>query len=68
MKTKSSSKARSELCAVVAEASKGSSTTITKRGRPVAIVISIEDARRLYPEEFRQRPELKDTTSNPRER
>ncbi|MCA0001805.1 MULTISPECIES: type II toxin-antitoxin system Phd/YefM family antitoxin [unclassified Mesorhizobium] len=42
MKTKSSSKARSELCAVVAEASKGSPTTISKRGRPVAIVISIE--------------------------
>ncbi|TPM26035.1 type II toxin-antitoxin system prevent-host-death family antitoxin [Mesorhizobium sp. B2-3-3] len=67
MKTKSSSRARSELCAVVAEASRGSPTTIAKRGRPVAMVISIDDAYRLYPEEFRQRLELKDTTSNPRE-
>ncbi|RWM06341.1 type II toxin-antitoxin system Phd/YefM family antitoxin [Mesorhizobium sp.] len=54
MRTTASSNARDQLCALVREAGKGNPTTITKRGRPVAMVISIEDARRLYPDEFPQ--------------
>jgi prevent-host-death family protein len=44
------------------EAGKGNPTTITKRGRPVAMLISIEDAFRLYPNELQQHFELKNTT------
>ncbi|RUU05369.1 type II toxin-antitoxin system prevent-host-death family antitoxin [Mesorhizobium sp. USDA-HM6] len=58
MRTTASSKARDQLCALIREAGKGSPTTITKRGRPVAMVISIEDACRLYPDELPQHLKL----------
>ncbi|UCI08460.1 type II toxin-antitoxin system Phd/YefM family antitoxin [Mesorhizobium sp. B1-1-8] len=58
MKTMASSKARDQLCALIRNAGKGSPTTITKRGRPVAMVVSIEDALRLYPDEFPQHLKL----------
>ncbi|RRH90901.1 type II toxin-antitoxin system prevent-host-death family antitoxin [Mesorhizobium tamadayense] len=62
MRTTASGKARDQLCALIREAGAGSPTTITKRGRPVAILISIEDARRLYPDELPQ--QLKPETTN----
>jgi prevent-host-death family protein len=54
MQTKGSSKARAEFCAIVREAGRGNPTTITRKGRPAAMVISIEDAYRLYPEQVRK--------------
>jgi prevent-host-death family protein len=41
--------AKAGLSAVVEAAERGEATTITKRGRPAAVVVSVEDARRLYP-------------------
>ena len=40
--------AKTSLSAVVEAAERGEATTITKRGRPVAVVVPVEDARRLY--------------------
>jgi prevent-host-death family protein len=41
--------AKASLSAVVEAAERGEATTITKRGRPAAVVVSVDDARRLYP-------------------
>jgi antitoxin Phd len=40
--------AKAGLSAVVEAAERGEATTITKRGRPAAVVVSVDDARRLY--------------------
>jgi antitoxin Phd len=40
--------AKASLSAVVEAAERGEATTITKRGRPAAVVVSVDDARRLY--------------------
>lgn len=40
--------AKASLSAVVEAAERGEATTITKHGRPAAVVVSVEDARRLY--------------------
>jgi antitoxin Phd len=40
--------AKASLSAVVEAASRGEATTITKHGKPAAVVVSVEDARRLY--------------------
>jgi antitoxin Phd len=40
--------AKASLSAVVEAAERGQATTITKHGRPAAVVMPIEDARRLY--------------------
>jgi prevent-host-death family protein len=40
--------AKSSLSAVVQAAEHGEATTITKHGRPAAVVVPVEDARRLY--------------------
>jgi len=39
--------AKASLSAVVAAAERGEATTITKHGKPAAVVVPIEDARRL---------------------
>lgn len=40
--------AKASLSAVVEAAERGEATTITKHGRPAAVVVSVEAARRLY--------------------
>jgi antitoxin Phd len=41
--------AKASLSAVVQAAERGEATMITRRGRPAAVVVPVEDARRLYP-------------------
>jgi antitoxin Phd len=41
--------AKASLSAVVEAAERGEATTITKHGRPAAVIVPIDDARRLYP-------------------
>lgn len=43
--------AKATLSAVVEAAERGEATTITKHGRPAAVVVPVEQARRLYPSE-----------------
>jgi prevent-host-death family protein len=43
--------AKAALSAVVEAAERGEATTITKHGRPAAVVVPVEQARRLYPAE-----------------
>ena len=40
--------AKAALSAVVEAAERGEATTITKRGRPAAVVVPVDDAQRLY--------------------
>ncbi len=40
--------AKASLSAVVKAADRGEATTITKHGRPAAVVVPVDDARRLY--------------------
>jgi antitoxin Phd len=49
--------AKASLSAVVEAAERGEATTITKHGRPAAVVVPVEDARRLY---ATQRPSFVD--------
>jgi prevent-host-death family protein len=41
--------AKASLSAVVEAAERGEATTITKHGRPAAVVVPVQDARRRYP-------------------
>ena len=43
--------AKASLSAVVEAAERGEATTITKYGRPAAVVVPVEEAKRLYPTE-----------------
>ncbi len=49
--------AKAKFSALVEAAERGEPTTITRHGRPAAVVVPVEDARRLYPE---NRPSLVD--------
>jgi prevent-host-death family protein len=40
---------KASLSSVVEAAERGEATTITKHGRPAAVVVPVEEARRLYP-------------------
>ena len=42
--------AKARFSALVEAAEQGRPTTITRHGRPAAVVVPVEDARRLYPE------------------
>lgn len=42
--------AKAKFSALVEAAEHGQPTTITRHGRPAAVLVPIEDARRLYPE------------------
>jgi len=42
--------AKAKFSALVEAAERGRPTTITRHGRPAAVVVPVEDARRLYPE------------------
>jgi antitoxin Phd len=41
--------AKAAFSAVVEAAERGEATTITKRGKPAAVIVPVDDARRLYP-------------------
>ena len=43
--------AKARFSALIEAAERGQPTTITRHGRPAAVVVSVEDARRLYPED-----------------
>lgn len=43
--------AKAKLSALVDAAEEGNATRITRHGRVVAVLVPVEDARRLYPEE-----------------
>jgi len=48
MRTLPLRQAKASLSAVVEAAEHGEATTITKHGRPAAVVVPVEEARRLY--------------------
>lgn len=43
--------AKAKFSALIEAAEHGQPTTITRHGRPAAVVIPVEDARRLYPDD-----------------
>lgn len=43
--------AKAKFSALIEAAEHGRPTTITRHGRPAAVVVPVEDARRLYPED-----------------
>lgn len=43
--------AKAKFSALIEAAEHGTPTTITRHGRPAAVVVPVEDARRLYPED-----------------
>jgi len=43
--------AKAKFSALIEAAERGQPTTITRHGRPAAVVVPVEDARRLYPED-----------------
>jgi prevent-host-death family protein len=47
--------AKASLSAVVDAAERGEATTITRHGKPAAVVVPVGDARKLYPDD---RPSL----------
>jgi antitoxin Phd len=49
MRTVGIREAKASLSAVVEAAERGEATTITKHGRPAAVVVPVEQAKRLYP-------------------
>src|ERR1700737_2468660 len=49
MKTLGLRDAKASLSAVVEGAERGEATTITKHGRPAAVVVPVKEAKRLYP-------------------
>jgi prevent-host-death family protein len=50
MKTLQLREAKASLSAVVEAAERGEATTITKHGKPAAVVVPVSDARKLYGE------------------
>jgi len=42
--------AKAKFSALIEAAERGRPTIITRHGRPAAVVVPVEDARRLYPE------------------
>jgi prevent-host-death family protein len=51
MNTMQLREAKARLSALVDAAQKGEPTTITRHGKPAAVVVSLEAARKMYPEE-----------------
>jgi len=49
MRTLALRDAKASLSAIVEAAERGEATTITKRGRPAAVIISVEAAKQLHP-------------------
>jgi prevent-host-death family protein len=42
--------AKAELSALIAAAERGEPTTITRHGKPAAVLVPVDDAKKLYPE------------------
>jgi prevent-host-death family protein len=40
---------KASLSAVIEAAERGEATTVTKHGRPAAVIVPVEQAKRLYP-------------------
>jgi prevent-host-death family protein len=55
MRTLPLRQAKASLSSVIEAAERGEATTITKHGRPTAVVVPVEEARRFYPSD---RPRL----------
>jgi antitoxin Phd len=51
MKTLRLRDGKATLSAVVEAAERGGATTITKHGKPAAVVVPLKDAERIYPSE-----------------
>jgi prevent-host-death family protein len=51
MKTVQMGEAKASFSALVEAAEKGEPMTITRHGRPAAVLVPVEAARRLYPED-----------------
>jgi prevent-host-death family protein len=49
MRTLGIREAKASLSAVIEAAERGEATTITKHGRPAAVVVPVGQAKRLYP-------------------
>jgi antitoxin Phd len=43
--------AKAKFSALIEAAERGQPTTITRHGRPAAVIVPVADARRLYPED-----------------
>jgi prevent-host-death family protein len=43
--------AKAQFSQIVAAAERGQPTTITRHGRAAAVIVPVDDAKRLYPEE-----------------
>jgi antitoxin Phd len=43
--------AKAKFSALIEAAERGRPTIITRHGRPAAVIVPVEDARRLYPED-----------------
>lgn len=50
MRTMQVREAKAGLSAIIDAAEKGERTTITRHGKPAAVVVSVEDARKLSPD------------------
>lgn len=50
MRTMQIRDAKAGLSALVDAAEKGEATTITRHGKPAAVIVSIEDAKKIFPE------------------
>ncbi|MGH7025662.1 MAG: type II toxin-antitoxin system Phd/YefM family antitoxin [Caulobacteraceae bacterium] len=53
MRTVRATEAKARLSALIEWAANGQPTTITRHGRPAAVPVSVEDARRLCPADMR---------------
>jgi prevent-host-death family protein len=53
MKTMQVREAKAGLSALIDAAENGERTTITRHGKPAAVLVSVEDAKRLDPEQKR---------------
>ena len=51
MKTVQVREAKAALSALLAAAERGEPTTITRHGKAAAVLVPVEDARRIYPDE-----------------
>ncbi|WP_027153578.1 type II toxin-antitoxin system Phd/YefM family antitoxin [Mesorhizobium sp. WSM2561] len=49
MKSMQVREAKAELSALIAAAERGEPTTITKHGKPAAVLVPVEEAEKLYP-------------------
>ncbi|MDB5470939.1 MAG: prevent-host-death family protein [Caulobacter sp.] len=61
MKTMQVREAKAGLSALIEAAENGEPTTITRHGKPAAVLVPVEDARRIYPD---KRPSMVELMKN----